>query len=195
MTFVASKSVLGVLSTAAVGLGLAAAPVAVNTASAVIVGSPNMQQYCNRYHAPSRAVWVYQRNRWECAKITGRFSRLYYRINYALACRTTHGTARYRAYGTRVLCDRVAYNGGGFNNGGDNRRRLVSPNLRSFCWRSYRTTNVNFHYGRNRYVCTVRRGYSQTHYIINMRSACYYTRNTTRVTFIGGSPRHPRCVI
>ena len=191
MTFVSRKSVLGVLSTAALGAGIAAAPIAVNTASAVIVGSPNMQQYCSRYHAPSRAVWVYQRNRWECAKITGRFSRLYYRINYALACRTTHGTSRYRAFGSRVLCDRVGYTRpGGFNTG-----RLVSPNLRSFCLRSYRTTRVNFHYGRNRYVCTVRRGYSQVHYIINMRSACYFTRRTTRVTYIGGSPRHPRCVI
>lgn len=191
MNLFAQKSVLGAISTAAVGLGLAAAPVAVNTASAVIVGSPNMQQYCNRYHAPSRAVWVYQRNRWECAKFTSRFSRLYYRINYALACRTTHGTTRYRAFGARVLCDRRGYTRpGGYNTG-----RLVSPNLRSYCIRRFRTTRVNFHYGRNRYVCTVRRGYSQTHYIINMRSACYDTRRTTRVTYIGGSPRHPRCVI
>ena len=106
MNLFAKNSVLGAISTAAVGIGLAAAPVAVNTASAAIVGAPNMQQYCNRYHAPSRAVWVYQRNRWECAKFTSRFSRLYYRINYALACRTTHGTLRYRAFGARVLCDR-----------------------------------------------------------------------------------------
>lgn len=191
MNLFANKSVLGVLSTAALGAGLAAAPVAVNTASAVIVGSPNMQQYCNRYHAPSRAIWAQRRNRWECAKITGRFSRLYYRVNYALACRTTHGTLRYRAFGNRVLCDRVATTrGGGFNT-----RRLVSPDLRRFCLRSYRTTRVNFDYRRNRFVCSVRRGYSQVHYIINMRSACYYTRNTTRVTYLGGSARQPRCVI
>jgi hypothetical protein len=191
MNLFANKSVLGVLSTAALGAGIAAAPIAVNTASAVIVGSPNMQQYCNRYHAPSRAVWVYQRNRWECAKITGRFSRLYYRVNYALACRTTHGTLRYRAFGNRVLCDRV----GNTRPGRINTGRLVSPNLRNFCWRSHRTMQVNFHYGRNRYVCTVRRGYSLRHYIINMRSACYFTRRTTRVTYLGGSPRQPRCVI
>ncbi len=191
MNLFAKKSVLGVLSTAALGAGLAAAPVAINTASAVIVGSPNMQQYCNRYHRPSRAVWVYQRNRWECAKYTSRFSRLYYRINYALACRTTHRTLRYRAFGARVLCDRVRYT----NNRRRRTNRMVSPNLRSFCLRSYRTSLVNFHYGRNRYVCTVRRGYSLVHYIINMRSACYFTRKTTRVTYLGGSARHPRCII
>jgi hypothetical protein len=191
MNLFANKSVLGILSTAALGAGIAAAPVAVNTASAALVGSPSMQRYCNRYHAPSRAIWVHQRRRWECAKITGRFSRLYYRINYALACRLSHNTNRYRTFGASVRCERVAFRNGGGTRAG----RLVSPNLRSFCLRSYRTGLVNFHYGRNRYVCTVRRGYSQRHYIINMRSACYFTRRTSRVTYLGGSPRHPRCII
>lgn len=191
-TVAGSRCIRG-LALLAFGAGLSAAPVAVNSASAVIVGSPNFQQYCNRTHRPSRAVWVFQRNRWECAKITGRFSRLYYRINYALACRITHGTYRFRAYGQRVLCDRpgnVTVRPGGRRTG-----RLVSPNLRAYCLRYFRTREVNFHYRRNRFVCTQRGNYTLRHFIINMRAACSYTRRTSRVTYIGRDPRQPRCVI
>jgi len=163
--------------------------VSLNAASAAVVGSPNFQHYCNSRHPVSRAVWVYQRNRWECAKITSRFSRLYYRINYALACRLSHGTYRYRAFGNRVVCHR----------GGTairpRTRRLVSPDLRAYCARNFRTTLVNFHLGRQRYVCTQRSRFALRHYIINMRAACYTTRGTTRVTYLGRSPRAPRCII
>ena len=188
MNLFAKKSVLGILSTAALGAGLAAGPVAINTASAALVGSPNMQKYCNRYHFPSRALFVYQRNRWECVKYTGRLSRLYYRVNYALACRLSHNTSSYRIFGASVRCERRGFQP-------TRTGRLISPDLRRYCWRAFQTGQYAFHRGRNRYVCVKRRHYSQAYYFINMRAACYYTRNTTRVTYLGRSPRHPRCII
>lgn len=174
----------------ALGAAIAAAPVAVQSASAAIVGSPNFQQYCNRQHRFSRAIWVAQRGRWECVKATSRFSRLYYRINYSLACRLTHGTYRYRAFGTRVVCERF-----GRTTTAPRTGRLVSPNLRAYCLRRFRTTEVNFHNGRQRYVCTQRSRFQLRHYLINMQAACYSTRGTSRVTYLGRSPRMPRCIV
>ena len=195
MTAIAKRlKINAVAGFAAVVAGVAAlaAPPVAGTAEAAV--SPNYQRYCNTYHRGSFVTVNRITGRRMCTRRTyNGYGLLHRRINLASACRLTTGSTAYRIYGRGfVQCGR---------------RRVINrpiygvaqraPNLSGYCRRYHGYASANYSYRLRRWICTqrVNGGYGLRHYTINMARACYVTYRTTAVRYLGGDPRHPRCLV